>query len=77
MGMTAWTELSLGFWKQEFKNPSLEKVGVKTEKLEFDQKNLSFSQTWNFIFLLQHEFCDTLQIWKPFLVKADSVSAKV
>ena len=36
------TELSLGFWKQEFKNPSLEKVGVKTGKLEFDQENLEF-----------------------------------
>ena len=33
-------ELSLGFCKQEFKNPSLEKVGVKTGKLEFDQENL-------------------------------------
>ena len=25
-------EFSLGFWKQEFKNPSLRKVGVKIEK---------------------------------------------
>ena len=26
------SEFSLGFWKQEFKNPSLRKVGVKIEK---------------------------------------------
>ena len=44
MEMKIWwhAELSLGFWKQEFKYPSLEKVGVKTGKLEFDQENLEF-----------------------------------
>ena len=37
-----YTEFSLGFWKLEFKNPLLWKVGVQTEKLEFAPKTLEF-----------------------------------
>ena len=36
------SEFSLGFLKQDSKNPSLEKVGVRNENLEFDQENLEF-----------------------------------
>ena len=36
------SEFSLGFWKLEFKNPLLWKVGVQTEKLEFAPKTMEF-----------------------------------
>ena len=37
-----WQSFLLGFWKLEFKNPLLWKVGVQTEKLEFAPKTLEF-----------------------------------
>ena len=46
-----WSAHSLGFWKQEFKNPSLRKVGVKIKKQEFDLEKLEFSAKYeNLIF---------------------------